>query len=133
MQSLTLVVRKIETTFLFDSEALQFHLIIALNKNPGVRPIWIGEVLHHLIVNSILLEAAGCSQLYAGQWWGCEAAIHAIREIFMADDVLVMDAFNSLNRRTAVLTIFHLCPPLATTLTNTYRNAAALFIDGNTL
>jgi len=29
--------------------------------------------------------------------------------------------------------MFHLCPPLATTLTNTYHNAAALFIDGNTL
>ena len=43
------------------------------------------------------------------------------------------NAFNSLNRGTVLLNMFHLCPPLAITLTNTYRNAAALFIDGNTL
>ena len=46
--------------------------------------------------------------------------------------VLLVDAssaFNSLNRRAAVLNMFHFCRPLATTLTNTYRNAAALFID----
>ena len=43
------------------------------------------------------------------------------------------NAFNSLNRRAALLNMFHLCPRLAITLNNTYRNAAALFIDGNTL
>ena len=43
------------------------------------------------------------------------------------------NAFNSLNGRAALLNMSHLCAPNATTLTNTYRNAAALFIDGNTL
>ena len=48
-------------------------------------------------------------------------------------EVDASNAFDSLNRRAALLNMFHLCPPLAITLTNTYRNAAALFIDGNTL
>jgi len=68
-----------------------------------------------------------------------EAVIHVMLEIFFdshTQGVLLVNAsnsFNSLNRRTSLLNMFHLCPPLATTLTNTYRNAAALFIDNNTL
>ena len=49
----------------------------------------IGEVARRLITKSILwvaksdvLEAAGCLQLCAGQQGGCEAAIHAMRDIF---------------------------------------------------
>ena len=42
-------------------------------------------------------------------------------------------AFNSLNRRAALLNMFHLCPPLATILTNTYRYASLLYIDGSSL
>jgi len=54
----------------------------------------------------------------------------------MDSEVLLVDAsnaFNSLNRHVALLNMFHLCPPLATTLTNTYCNASALYIDDNTL
>jgi len=87
--SLALVTRKIATSFV-DPEALQCLLnnrFIAFDKIPGVRPIGIGEVSHHLIAKSILqvvksdiLEVAGCSQLCAGQQGGCEAAIHAMHE-----------------------------------------------------
>ena len=75
----------------------------------------------------------------AGQRSGCEAAIHAMRDIFSdshTEGALLVDAsnaFNSLDRRAALLNMFHFFPLLAITLTNTYRNAAALFIDGNTL
>jgi len=49
--SLALVARKTATTFV-DPEALQlllYNRLIALDKNPGVRPIGIGEVSRHLI------------------------------------------------------------------------------------
>ena len=75
----------------------------------------------------------------AGQRAGCEAAVHAMREIFVdegTEGILLVDssnAFNSLNRRAALLNMFHLCPPLATILTNTYRSASHLFIDGSSL
>jgi len=85
--------------------------LIAFDKKPGVCPIRIGEISRHLIAKSILwvvksdiLEAAGCSQLCMGQQGGCEAAIHAMCEIYMNIDtegVLLVDAsnaFNSLNR-----------------------------------
>jgi len=76
------------------------------------------------------LEAAGCLQLCAGQQSRCEAAIHAMQDIFLDshnEGVLLVDAFN---RNAALLNMFHLCPPLAITLTNMYNSAAALFIDG---
>ena len=75
----------------------------------------------------------------AGQRAGCGAAIYTMREIFAAvgtEGILLVDtsnAFNSLNHRAALLNMFHLCPPLATILTNTYRSASQLFIDGSSL
>ena len=95
------------------------------------------------VVKQDILDAAGCLQLcagqFAGQRAGCEAAVHAMREIFADQDtegVLLVDAsnaFNSLNRRAALLNMFQLCPPLATILTNTYRSPSHLFIDGTSL
>ena len=70
---------------------------------------------------------------------GCEAAAHAMAEIFTdegTEDIWLADAsstFNSLNRRAALLNMFYLCPSLATILTNTYQSASSLFIDGTSL
>ena len=67
-------------------------------------------------MKSDVLKAAGCLQLCADQRGGCEAAIHAMRDIFLDDrteGVLLVDvsnALNSLNRRAALLNMFHLCP-----------------------
>ena len=78
-------------------------------------------------------------QLCAGHEAGCEAAIHSMCRIFhdtLTEAVLLVDAnnaFNSLNRKVALLNIHQLCPSLATILTNTYRENASLFIDGDTL
>ena len=52
-----------------------------------------------------------------------------------AEAVLLVDAsnaFNSLNRQAALLNIRHLCPPLATAIINTYRQAADHYVDGTT-
>ena len=85
------------------------------------------------------MDAPGCLQLRAAKCAVCEAAVHAIREIFADEgtkDIMLVDAsnaFNSLNRCEVLLNMFHLCPPLATILTNTYQSASYLFIDGSSL
>ena len=78
-------------------------------------------------------------QLCTGQISGTEAAVHAVCTLFEQDDteaVLLVDAsnaFNLLNRQTALHNIQRLCPPLATVLINTYREPTELFVDGDVL
>ena len=89
--------------------------LIALDKQPGVRPIGIGEVARRIISKAILSvvgqavqEAVGCIQLCAGQDCGIEAGIHAMQQAFELDDtegILMADAsnaFNRLNRQTCL-------------------------------
>ena len=111
-----------------------------------MRPIGIGETARRIVGKAILItirddiqEAAGPLQLCAGQEAGCEAAVHAVRQMFESPDteaVILVDAsnaFNSLNRENALRNIQHLCPSLSTVLINTYREDVHLFIDGETL
>lgn len=59
--------------------------------------------------------------------------------LFQREDteaILLVDAsnaFNSLNRQTALHNIQLLCPSLATVLINTYRTPSELYVDGNVL
>ena len=75
----------------------------------------------------------------AGQPCGCEAAIHAMRELFSDDEcegVLLVDAnnaFNNLNRSVAVRNIRVLCPALGTVVVNTYCPSVNLFVGGETI
>ena len=116
---------------------------MALNKNPGVRPIGICETVRRIISKAILSvtkgdiqDAVGTTQLCAGQIAGIEAGIHSVRDLFNkkeTEGVLLVDAsnaFNSLNRRTALQNARRLCPSLATMLINTYREPTDLFVDG---
>ena len=120
--------------------------LIALDKNPGVCPIGVGEVVRRIISRTILsvvkldiLEAAGYSQLCAGQDAGNEAAVHgiAMRAIYenpSTEAVLLADAsnaFNNLNCQIALRNIQTLCPSLSTVLINTYREDVPLFIDNH--
>ena len=146
--SLALVARKIASTYV-DPEGLASLTacrLIALDKKPGVRPIGIGEVSRRIICKAIISviqdeikEVAGTVQLCAGQEAGCEAGVHAMRDIFedpSSEGALFVDAtnaFNLLNRQTALLNIHALCPSVARVLTNTYRNNSPLFIEGETL
>ena len=120
--------------------------LIALDKNPGVRPIGIGDVSRRIIAKAILnevrqdvQEAAGAVQLCAGQIAGIEAAVHAVRSSFQNDEteaILLVDAsnaFNSLNRQSPLLNIQRLCPSIATALINTYRAPSELYVDGDVL
>ena len=85
------------------------------------------------------MEAAGPFQLCASQISGTEAAIHSMRSVFQSEDtkaVLLVDAsnaFNNLNRSSALLNIQYICPSFATILSNCYRSPTDLFIDGSTL
>ena len=122
--------------------------LIALYKFPGVRPIGVGETVRRVIgkviataISNDIQEAASPLQVQicAGHLSGCEAAVHAMHQVYQTSSteaVILVDAcnaFNSLNRETALRSILHLCPPLAKILVNTYRDDVQLFIDGDTL
>ncbi len=95
----------------FDPISLEAFLasrLIPLDKCPGIRPIGIGEIPRRIIAKAIcrhlrpdIQSAAGPLQLCAGQQAGCEAAIHAIHQLFQTEDceeVLLVDADNAFNR-----------------------------------
>ena len=146
--SLALTARRL-CSALVDSSSLSLLLacrLIALDKNPGVRPIGIGETSRRIITKAVLhvtrsdiLDAAGTTQLCAGQTAGAEAAIHAVRECFQQEEIkaiLLVDAtnaFNSLNRNAALHNILFECPSISTILINSYREPSELFIDGEVL
>ena len=125
-------------------EALVASRLIPLNKCPGVRPIGVGEVPRRIIAKAVLriigrdIEEAVCPlQVCAGREGGCEAAIHAMSQIFQqpeSEAVLLVDAtnaFNTLNRMGALHNISVSCPPLAQILINTYRVPVRMIIPGN--
>ena len=66
-------------------EAFTSCRLILLDKNPGIRPIGIGEVLRRIMGKTVsgflkeeIKEAAGPLQVCAGHNAGAEAAIHAM-------------------------------------------------------
>ena len=120
--------------------------LVALDKCSCVWPIGIGEVLWRIIGKAILTitganvqQATGALQMCAGQQAGCEAAIHAMRQIFehpLMEAVLMVDAsnaFNSLNRQVALRNILHICPSIAPAIINSYRSDSYLFIGGEVM
>ena len=83
--------------------------------NGEVRPIGVGEVIRRIVGKCVtgvakqdVINASGAMQVCAGQKRGGEAPIHAMRNIFEADETdaaLLVDAsnaFNSLNRAAAL-------------------------------
>ena len=130
-----------------DSSTLSAFLacrLIPLDKSPGVRPIGIGEVPRRIISKAVLWmfstdieSAAGPLQTSAGQLGGCEAAIHAMPEIYHCSEtegVLLVDAenaFNRLNRSAALHNIQRVCPPLGTVLSNCYKHPIRVVIPGS--
>ena len=120
--------------------------LVPLDKNPGVRPIGIGETLRHLIAKVVLritrqdiVEAAGALQTCAGQEGGAEAAAHALCRHFDSSNTegaLLVDAtnaFNSLNRAAMLHNIHLLCPSIATISKNFYRSTVPLHVSGTVI
>lgn len=146
--ALAAVGRRICTTYVDPSGLRPFvaSRLIALDKCPGVRPIGIGEVARRIIgkaivktISSEIQEATGPLQTCAGHLSGCEAAVHAMHQVFEdaeAEGVILVDAtnaFNCLNRQVALLNVKNLCPALSKVLINTYRQHSQLFIDGESI
>ncbi|XP_066936770.1 uncharacterized protein [Clytia hemisphaerica] len=124
-------------------EPLMASRLIPLDKNPGLRPIGIGEVLRRIIGKSIvsilkedIKQSIGSLQVCAGQDAGCEAAVHAMRTLFEEDEseaVLLIDAanaFNAVNRNVFLHNVKIICPPLSTFVQNCYQSPARLFVFG---
>ena len=145
-EAIATMTRTLCTTYIDPAaiEPLVASRLIPLEKGEGaVRPIGLGEVIQRIIGKCVMnvakgdvVEASGSLQLCAGQKFGNEAAIHAMRTVFEADEtdaVLLCDAFNAfnaLNSATALHNIRVLCPVIAVCAINTYRESARLFITG---
>ena len=86
-------------------EAFLSCRLIPLDKNPGVRPIGIGEVLRRIIGIAVLYiigddihDAVGSLQLCTGHDNGIEAAIHAMRKVVdnpATEAILLAEASNA--------------------------------------
>ena len=118
--------------------------LLPLDKQPGVRPVGIGEVLRRIIGKALItflkqdiLTSVGPMQLAAGAEGGAEAAIHSMEKIWQQDTcqaILLVDAsnaFNRLNRKASLLNVRHICPNISTYLINTYRSPAELYISNS--
>ena len=135
---------KLLATKCVDPHTLESYVacrLIPLDKNPGVRPIGVGEILRRVVGKCIgwvlkddIQDCAGPLQVATGLQSGAEAAIHAMREIFEnneTDAVILVDAsnaFNSLNRNAALHNVRILCPQFSYILTNTYRIPVRMII-----
>ena len=69
--------------------ALTSGRLIALDKQPGIRPVGVGEMWRRLIANCLLKvagpeakAACGTTQLAGGLEAGVEGVIHAMRVLF---------------------------------------------------
>ena len=89
-EQMVLLAKNLATTFV-DPKSIEAFVacrLIVLNKNPGVRPIGVGEILRRIIGKTIawtlkdnIQEAAGPLQTATGLENGAEAAIHSMQEI----------------------------------------------------
>ena len=62
--------------------------------------------------------------------------MRAMFEHSATDAILFVDAanaFNNINRRTALLNIRHICPSIATVLINCYQESTSLYVEGSVL
>ena len=104
-------------------EAFTANRLIPLDKNPSLKPISVGEVLRRIAGNAVMMlcqkdviKTAGSLQLNAGQDAGAEAAIHAMRNIFVDVDVDALllieseNVFSSINFKVVSLNFKFICP-----------------------
>ena len=141
------VVRKLCTDLVetHTIEALLFYRLISLDKNPGLRPIGVGEVLRRIagkvtvsVLKEYVIKYTGTLQVCNGQEAGIEVAIHSMNMMYEdenTDGILLVDAnnaFSSLNRQLFLHNISYLCPSIAIFVENCYSTPSRLFIVGGT-
>ena len=119
--------------------------LIPLDKNSGLRPIGVGEILRRItgkiivsVVKKKVISSTGSLQACARQEAESEAVIHAMENIFKEESteaVLLVDAanaFNSINRKVFLHNISIICPAISTFVTNCYTTPAQLSVIGGT-
>ena len=124
-------------------EAFLACRLIPLDKNPGLRPIGIGEILRRIagkvVITSIrneIISSVGSLQVWAGHDAGCESLIHAMQTIYQdetTEAVILVDAsnaFNSINRNVFLHNISTICPLVSIYAHNCYSVQTRLFIIG---
>ena len=117
--------------------------LIPLDKNPGIRPIGVGEVLRRIIGKTVtsflkkdIKEAVGPLQVCAGYSAGVGAAIHTMSHVFdeeETDGILLIDAtnaFSQMNKAVAMHNLQITCNKMSMYIINTYRSLSRLFICG---
>ena len=78
------IYRNEENSDLSSIEAYVACRLIPLAKNDGgVRPIGIGQILRRIVGKAI--QRTGSLQLCAGHPAGCEAAVHAMSDLFVVE------------------------------------------------
>ena len=115
--------------------------MIPLDKNPGLRPIGVGEVLQRMagkvIVSHLkedIIQSVRSLQVCAEQDAGYESLIHAMRTIYedqSGEAVLLVDAsnaFNPINRNVFFHNVEVICPLIARYVKNCYSVNSRLFI-----
>ena len=107
-------------------QALMSGRLITLDKQPGIRPVGVGETWHHMMARCLLKvvgqeakAACGTTQLAGGLEAGIEGAIHAMRILWeehkKEEDwgFLFIDArntFNEENRKAMLWAVRHKWP-----------------------
>ena len=87
-------------------------------------------------VRDDIQAVAGPLQTCAGLEGGCEAAVHAMGEIFTFNDteaILLVDAsnaFNAINRQAALHNIQVICPAISTILATLTRHLSSFLLWG---
>ena len=90
-------------------------------------------------ISEDIQDTAESLQVSARHISGCEAAIHAMRQVFQSQETIgmilvdVSNAFYALNQQVALRNIKNHCPSLVKVLINTYIEYGQLFIDEETL
>ena len=115
--------------------------LIPLAKNPGLRPVGIGEILRRITgkvmvshIRKDLISSVGSLQVFAGHEAGCESIMHAMRKIYEEEEseaILLVDAsnaFSSVNRKIFLDNIGIICPPLVKFVRYCYNLPSRLFI-----
>ena len=102
-----------DVNFKYVSHLMACRLIPLVKDDDGVRPIGIGEVLRRIMAKSVarvlrneITQSTGSLQTCPGIEGGIEASVHAMADVLLVD---AENAFNSLNRKTALLNIKEIC------------------------
>ena len=123
-------------------EAFLANRGVALDKNPGTRPLGIGEMPRRICAKAVLVitrpdikEASANANLCGGQEAAVQAIFHAVTELFEGDEcdaVLLADAnqgYQRLNRKVALHNLNIICPILYIVAVNFYGGSSRVFIS----